>query len=578
MFRIRKINDTFLPINKKAIEKVQDIAREQIPDITDKKIPDIPDLINNPFIEQMRYTLFVADDARNEVKGFALMSHDPKNRFCYLDLIAIDLNKPGGGIGGALYQRIREEAANLDTLGIFFECLSDIKNEKNTNFNKNENIARLRFYERYGARPIDKILYESISRKHYQTGYFLMFDPLGKTYTPDNKLAKKMIKLFLDRKYAEIYSTEEINMILESIQDDPIHLKPSKYLETADTTIRMYIPEDRKIVLVYSDEHKIHHIRERGYVESPVRVEKILKSIMATNLFRYTSAKKFPASLITEVHSRDFYEFLKMVSVTYTPDKSLYPDVFPIRHEVKKPGKLSSHVGYYCIDIYSPINRNSFIAARKAVDCSLTAASALLYGSHLAYALVRPPGHHAGKGYAGGFCYLNSTAIAANFLSKFGKVAILDIDYHHGNGQQEIFYERADVLTVSIHANPEFEYPYFSGYEDETGAGPGAGFNLNLPLKRGISWFEYRKNLRKALLYIINFRPDFLIIAFGLDSAKGDPTGTWQLTSEDFLKTGELIGKLQKPLLVIQEGGYDSKDLGKNAASFFTGLWNGVYK
>ncbi|HRT77550.1 MAG TPA: acetylpolyamine amidohydrolase, partial [Spirochaetota bacterium] len=165
-----------------------------------------------------------------------------------------------------------------------------------------------------------------------------------------------------------------------------------------------------------------------------------------------------------------------------------------------------------------------------------------------------------------------------NFLSKFGKVAILDIDYHHGNGQQEIFYERSDVLTVSIHASPTFEYPYFSGYDDETGEGSGAGYNINYPLKQGIGGIEYVKYLRKALSYIKNFDPKFLLVALGLDTAKGDPTGTWQLKGDDFETIGTMIGRINLPVLVVQEGGYNNRYLGSNAQKFFMGLWNGMYQ
>ncbi|MDH4319160.1 MAG: GNAT family N-acetyltransferase, partial [Desulfobulbaceae bacterium] len=172
----------------------------------------------------------------------------------------------------------------------------------------------------------------------------------------------------------------------------------------------------------------------------------------------------------------------------------------------------------------------------------------------------------------GGFCYFNNSAVAAQYLSYYGKVAILDIDYHHGNGQQDIFYRRSDVLTVSLHGHPSFAYPYFSGFEDELGEGEGEGFNLNLPLAEKLDGEGYRKALALALNRIETFKPAFLVVALGLDPAKGDPTGTWSLTAGDFRINGEVIGSMGLPTVVVQEGGYRTGTLGKNCLSFFNGL------
>jgi acetoin utilization deacetylase AcuC-like enzyme len=172
----------------------------------------------------------------------------------------------------------------------------------------------------------------------------------------------------------------------------------------------------------------------------------------------------------------------------------------------------------------------------------------------------------------GGFCYFNNAAIAANYLSGYGRVAILDIDYHHGNGQQEIFYGRADVLTISIHGHPSFAYPYFSGYSSEKGEGEGVGFNLNMPLPENIDGQAYLKKLTKAVARIREFKPDYLIVALGLDTAAGDPTGTWNLKGADFENNGKEIATLSLPTVVIQEGGYNSRNIGINARMFFKGL------
>ena len=188
---------------------------------------------------------------------------------------------------------------------------------------------------------------------------------------------------------------------------------------------------------------------------------------------------------------------------------------------------------------------------------------------------MRPPGHHAERKAFGGFCYFNNAAIAAQYLCRFGTVAILDIDYHHGNGQQDIFYERADVLTISIHGDPDFAYPYFTGFPDETGSGPGKGFNINIALPEVQNGEQYRVALKSALAYVTQFAPKFLVVAFGLDPAKGDPTGTWSLGAKDFDENGRLIGALSLPTLIIQEGGYLTRTLGRNARNFFQGLYAG---
>jgi acetoin utilization deacetylase AcuC-like enzyme len=177
----------------------------------------------------------------------------------------------------------------------------------------------------------------------------------------------------------------------------------------------------------------------------------------------------------------------------------------------------------------------------------------------------------------GGFCYLGTSAIAAHYLSQAGRVAILDIDYHHGNSQQSIFWQRDDVLTISIHGHPSFAYPYFTGFEDERGADAGAGFNLNLPLPEQVDGAAYRRALQRALEEIRRFAPEYLVVALGLDTARGDPTGSWSLSAEDFARNGQLIGALGLPTLVVQEGGYRTRTIGINARHFFRGLWQGKY-
>jgi acetoin utilization deacetylase AcuC-like enzyme len=276
------------------------------------------------------------------------------------------------------------------------------------------------------------------------------------------------------------------------------------------------------------------------------------------------------------VHDPAFVRYLKRMCATLPADQSIYPYVFPVRNATRPPRDLAIRAGYYCIDTFTPINRNAWPAARRAVDCALTGASALLTGTRLAYALVRPPGHHAEHSAFGGFCYLNSAAIAAHYLSREGRVAIIDVDYHHGNGQQEIFYKRADVLTVSIHGHPSFAYPYFTGFPSEVGEGPGLRTNLNFALGEHLDGVHYARILERALSRVRAFAPRFLVVCLGLDTAKADPTGTWSLRSADFERNGRMLGMMALPTLIVQEGGYNTRNLGTHARHFFAGLWSGA--
>jgi len=339
-----------------------------------------------------------------------------------------------------------------------------------------------------------------------------------------------------------------------------------------------YIPADQRIALLVNDKHAIHHVQEQGYVEAPVRIDSILTEIEGTGLFQRFVPHRFSEKHIKSVHDSKFVNYLKKVCARLEPTESVYPYVFPLRNVARPPTELPIRAGYYCIDTFTPLNRNVYPAAKRAVDCALTAAEKILEGYRLAYALIRPPGHHAEHRAFGGFCYFNSAAIAAEYLSKHGKIALVDIDYHHGNGQQNIFYERSDVLTISIHGNPHFAFPYFSGFKDEKGLGAGKNYNMNIPLPENVDGERYHRALEIAMKRVARFRPDFLVIALGLDTAKSDPTGTWSLEAEDFEANGQMLGSLNLPTLVIQEGGYDSHVLGINARHFFAGLWSGAFK
>lgn len=331
------------------------------------------------------------------------------------------------------------------------------------------------------------------------------------------------------------------------------------------------------MALVVTDLHAIHHVRERGYVEAPARIDAIERELRTLPFLERVEPRTFPESHILAVHDRDFVEYLRRISGSLPEQRVVYPYVFPIRNATRPPRDLAVRAGYYCIDTFTPLSRSAFRAARRAVDCALTAAQKVLEAYPFAYALVRPPGHHAESRAFGGFCYFGTSAIAAHYLSGSGRVAILDIDYHHGNSQQEIFWTRDDVLTVSLHGDPSFAYPYFTGFRDERGGDRGFGYNLNIPLPENLDGTGYRRVLKNALEHIRAFAPAYLVVALGLDTARGDPTGTWSLRSEDFEKNGAMIGALDLPTLVVQEGGYRTSAIGRNARRFLTGLWRGRY-
>jgi acetoin utilization deacetylase AcuC-like enzyme len=365
-------------------------------------------------------------------------------------------------------------------------------------------------------------------------------------------------------------------MVVASFRD-PLQLREPRYAKAPVVAKPAAFVSRQLVAMTVNDRHDIHHIRERGYVESPVRIKAILNELVPSGLVRAIPVKEYPMRHIKAVHDNDYVEYLKRACAEVPANKSVYPYVFPVRNQTRPPKELSIRAGYYCIDTFTPLNANAFKAARRAVDCTLTAADELLAGRRVAYSLVRPPGHHAERKAFGGFCYFNNAAIAAHYLSPFGKVAMLDIDYHHGNGQQDIFYERPDVLTISIHGHPEFAYPYFTGFASERGGATGYGYNLNIPLPESQSGEEYRRALERACREVARFAPSFLIVPLGLDPAKGDPTGTWSLVAKDFEANGRMIGQLQIPTLVVQEGGYRTRTLGTNAKFFFNGLVRGAY-
>jgi acetoin utilization deacetylase AcuC-like enzyme len=231
-------------------------------------------------------------------------------------------------------------------------------------------------------------------------------------------------------------------------------------------------------------------------------------------------------------------------------------------------------MGLFSYDAGSPLTSGTWQAARMGAFCALTAAAHVLRGERAAFALTRPPGHHAGMDFFGGYCFLNNAAIAAQALRDAGveRVAVLDIDYHHGNGTQAIFYDRADVLFTSLHGDPHTEYPYYLGHADERGADEGEGFNRNLPLPRGTGFAEWREALKEALRGIAAFKAGALVVSLGLDTFEGDPIAGFTLATPDYRRIGEDLAAAGLPTVFVFEGGYAAAEVGVNAVNVLEGF------
>ena len=571
MFSIRRILEASAPANRAIIAQVQDILRAQFGEIQEEEIRTLPEKLNDPLKYRFQSRLLIAQRKNDSVLGFALVMYASDLGFCFLDFIAAGKKLTGQGLGGALYQRVREEAHAMGATAVMMECLPDDPALSPNPQSRKQNERRLAFYERYGARVMTGTLYETPLKEGDTDPPYLVIDPLGQPL-PSGKYMRMAVQAILERKYGTMCDRAYISKVVASIPLSGITLRKPMHAQAGPIPEIASATDAGGIILIANEGHEIHHVKEHGYVESPVRLKVILRELKKLPFIREKPAKSFSDKHILAVHDRDFATFLKKACLSVPEGKSVYPYVFPIRNKDRKPLDTPLLAGYYCIDTFTPLNAAAYKAARSAVDCALTGAEAIVEGARTAYALVRPPGHHAERNTFGGFCYFANAAIAAHYLSQYGKVAILDIDYHHGNSQQNIFYERADVLTVSLHGHPKFAYPYFTGFADEFGEGPGFGNNLNIPLPEDLTPETYLKHLHKAIQRITEFAPAFLVVALGLDTAKADPTGTWAHRAADFDKLGEAIGAMQMPTLVIQEGGYRTQSLGINARHFFSGL------
>jgi len=571
MISIRRVYSGALSRDAEKIRQVQDIFRSNFSEIA-SYADKIPDMLDKPFTFGYRTILLTSQTADRRITGFSLVLHFPEINSSLLDFIAIRPAIKGGGLGSALFEASRDMLQRLGSRGLYLEALPDDPAVVNDPALLKENRRRLKFYEYYGVFPITGTAYETPIGD--SPAPYLLFDPLGRIQPLGRRECRSAARLILHRKYGHIVTEEYIEMVVRSIKDDPVRFREPRYnrIETVQPPVRTDERLQRDMVLISSSVHRIHHVRERGYVERPARIEILEQVLLERGIFDRTAPKSHGGKLLREVHDPDFVSYLKTVCEKLAPSRPVYPYVFPVRRPERKPKELAVRAGYYCIDTFTPLDQNAYRAARAAVDVALSGAEELLEGRPVVYALCRPPGHHAGRRVFGGFCYFNNAAVAAQALSGQGKVAVLDIDFHHGNGTQDIFWTRSDVLTLSIHGHPNYAYPYFSGFADEIGEGFGRGWNKNFPLPENAGDELYLSTLDRTLELIGRFKPTFLVVSLGYDTMTGDPTGSFALSVKTLQTIGERLASLHRPLLIVQEGGYSLRNLRRGSSAFFRGI------
>jgi acetoin utilization deacetylase AcuC-like enzyme len=339
--------------------------------------------------------------------------------------------------------------------------------------------------------------------------------------------------------------------------------------------------------IIYSPRHRLHapglEFTARAnallpHPESPRRADNLLAALKERGLGAVMEPHPYSEDVLTSVHDSGLIAFLKNIAAAWTErlggEVPAVADVFAFRPRPARPPRDIFHqVGYYCFDPQTPVLPGTYQAALTAARCALTGSELLLSGESPVYALCRPPGHHAGRDFYGGYCYFNNAALAARRLAAGEtRTAVLDLDFHHGNGTQDIFYDSAEVLYVSLHADPNSAYPYFSGYEEERGEGPGEGTTCNHCLPRRCGDARYLACLDTARREISAFRPAFLVVSLGLDPLQDDPVGDLGISPAGFAAAGRKLAELGLPLLVVQEGGYAVDRVAEAAVSFFQGL------
>jgi acetoin utilization deacetylase AcuC-like enzyme len=313
--------------------------------------------------------------------------------------------------------------------------------------------------------------------------------------------------------------------------------------------------------------------------EKPSRAEIIRARVESEKLGPIVPPGEHDLAAAKRVHASDYIDFLPTAWPMWRAAGkagSAMPFTWPtrgLRGDVR-PKAIDALLGFYSFDAGASFVAGTWDAIKSSHDVALTAAGLVKAGEPAAFALCRPPGHHAGAGFMGGYCYINNAAVSAQWFRDQGaaRVAILDVDYHHGNGTQEIFYARPDVLVVNLHGDPMTEYPFFLGHADEKGTGAGEGFNHNYPLPFGTAWARWSAALEDGCGKVTAYAPDILVVSLGVDTFEKDPISQFKLTSEDYPKIGRRIAKLGLPTLFVMEGGYAVDEIGINAVGVLTGF------
>lgn len=344
------------------------------------------------------------------------------------------------------------------------------------------------------------------------------------------------------------------------------------------------------MLLFHNPAHQAHDGRQeffRGRLvpchETPARLDYVMQELQRRPVGTLCTPQRPQRAALEGVHTVPYLDFLAGAWDEWVgldpanAELDILPSVWPVRgfrHDVQ-PRNFAARVGLYSFDAGSPLTAGTWDAALMGAGCAITAAQAVAAGrTPVAAALTRPPGHHAGPDFFGGYCFLNNAALAAQTLRTAGveRVAVLDIDYHHGNGTQTIFYERADVLTVSVHGHPETEYPFFLGYADERGAGAGLGHNLNLPLPAGTDFAAWWQALEAGLQAIEAYGAQALVVALGVDTFEGDPISRFRLQSPHYLQIGARLRAAGLPTVFTLEGGYAVAEVGVNVVNVLEGF------
>ena len=340
--------------------------------------------------------------------------------------------------------------------------------------------------------------------------------------------------------------------------------------------------------IVYSDRHRLHFAKGELFggqfvtpFERPSRMDHILHELKKRGLTDLVQPEALDMKTVRKVHDKGYLNFLETAWAEWQAAGYLgeiVPTGFPNRGLSQRlPRHIDGKVGYYTHSIETCITAGTWEAAQASAAIALTGQKIVSSGAATAFALCRPPGHHAHHDLYGGYCFLNNAAIAAQGFRDHGarRVAILDVDFHHGNGTQDIFYARKDVLFCSLHGAPEDAYPYFLGYKDERGKGQGEGYNFNFPLPPGTDFGDWGKALDSASRKIKIYKPDVLVVSLGVDTFKDDPISFFKLTSDDFKTYGGRIAKMKLPTLFVMEGGYAIDAIGVNTVNVLEGFLDG---